>query len=132
MMLMALYDSNACSNGVTWPKKSLSPHFNNPNLRNAVMTLTVLSTFCDADTVPLMSLTKSHVALHFNCGQPEQYSAALDDTIGIMWYWWQQEWHYMTRNVMLDLISVFVTYWNAVVPLMTLCKTCDNWCQCQW
>ena len=52
---------------------------------------------------------KSHVALHFDLHWPKEYNGAIDDMIGTMWHWYQHQWHHMTINIMLHIISVVWT-----------------------
>ena len=52
---------------------------------------------------------KGHVVLHFSCW-PKECNTAIICTIGIIWQWYQNQWHHMTKKVMLQLISVVLTW----------------------
>ena len=50
-MLLALCVANAGSNGIAWSKSHIVPHFDCPELINAVMPLTMPSASSDANTI---------------------------------------------------------------------------------
>ena len=60
---------------------------------------------------------------------PNKWSGAIDDTVGIMWYWHEQQWHHMTKRLCCTLFQLSSpNEYNSVI---------DNalgirwfWCQC--
>ena len=76
---MVSHDVDTSANGITWPKSHVTPHFDYPYLRNAMVLLAMLLVLCDANTsaicvmcvmlpsVPMVSHDqKGQVALHFD------------------------------------------------------------------
>ena len=53
---------------------------------------------------------KSHVAPHFDHLYLRECIGVTDDVISITWCWCQYQWHHMTKEVMLHLILIVLTY----------------------
>ena len=127
-------------------KNDVAPHFNHLDLMNAVVSLVMLLTLCDANagtnhlylthtTVPSVSndsnasikcntWPRSHFELHFNyLGQTEAV-VPFDDAFGITWCWWWSQWHHMTKNPLLSHFD-HLDLANATVLLMILLASCD-------
>ena len=37
------------------------------------------------------------------------WNDAIDDTVGIMWHWYQHQWHHMTKNIMFHIVWTVLT-----------------------
>ena len=79
--------------------------------------------------VPVTSHEQNHVTSPFDCLDLTDGMVPLI-TLGIMWHWHQHQWHHLTQNGMLHIVSV--------IPPDEYSGAIDNaigitwcWCQCQ-
>ena len=86
MMASASHDGDTGTNGITWPKCHVSPHFNCLDPKNAMLPLMMQLHYMMLMPAPITSdtLLKSHVAPHFN---------HLD--LGMQWCNLWHHWHHV-------------------------------------
>ena len=143
---LALFDSDAKSKGITWPKSYVEAHFSFLNLRNKMVQLVMLLTWCDNDA------STSGI----------KYQKVKLQLIWIVLIWEIQwcHWQYYHFHMILGLVPIVehdmkshvAPYFdhldirNAVVSMMVLSTSCDAnisemalhdtnasdimWCQC--
>ena len=97
-------------------KSHVASHSAQLELINAVVLLMMPSVLCDTYTG--ITWPKGHVEPHFN--HLHLKNDVIDSTISVMWcsHWHQQ--HYITKRVMLHLISILFTLWKMVPLIMQL------------
>ena len=91
---------NGSGNCITWPKSHATSHFYFLDLKNVMVTSSILIESCDANTSAngMSWQEKSCCTLFLSSWPKECY-----DAIGIKWHWHQ--WHYMTKK------SFFTSFW---------------------
>ena len=91
----------------------------------------------DADVgVNGITWPKESYCISFWSSWPNRQNCVIDDSASIMWHWHQHEWNHMTKQIMLHIVSVFLTlqinwyYWQCYCHHMLLVSTGSNDWKC--
>ena len=109
-MLSALPDVNASTKCITWPKKSHCTLFQLfwPDKCSCAIHDAIGITWCWCQW---HHMTKISCYILFWSPWPIKWNGSIGDIIDIMWHWHQQQWHHMTKKIMLHIVSIILTYW---------------------
>ena len=122
-ILLASGDTNTRFQWCQWPKSNVAPDFKCVDLRDAMVSFLIPLAPCDANTsanvsphfdyldltnasmkplashdanaIPMAWPKKSHY-FSFWSYLPKKCNDAIDDTVSIVWHWYQHQWHYIT------------------------------------
>ena len=110
IILLALHDIDAGTNGITWSKSSVSSHFVHLNLPNEMVPLMTLFSSCDTEASIIYNLWPRKICcMSLQSSWPCECIGAIDNAIGITWCWCQcQQCQMRLKKVMLHGISILL------------------------
>ena len=109
-MKLASHDTNAGASGIVWPKNYVAPHFDHPDLSNAIVPLITPSVSCDTNaSASGMTWPKKSCCTSVWMSWPKECNGAIDNVISITGHKYWCQWHHKTKKVMLHFILIILT-----------------------
>ena len=104
-MPLASWDADIGTNGIIWPLSPVVPHFDCPDLTNAIVLLVILAASHDVTANAVTKPIQPCCTLFWS-SWPNTCDGTIDNNVSIIWCWHSHQWCHMIKKVMMNLISI--------------------------